>query len=129
MRPKGSIRTGEHAKGHRVTGRFGLRLGALLAVLLCLRAVGASGGNIKPLLDANGCSNCHSRSEQIVGPAFEDVARKYRNAPGARDALARKVRLGGTGVWGQVAMPPNPSISDADLREILDWIASLVPAR
>jgi cytochrome c len=128
MRPMVSIRTRVPAKGYRVTGRCGLGLGAVLAVSLCLRAIGASDNDIKRLLSANGCSNCHSRSEQIVGPAFEDVARKYRNAPGARDALARKVRFGGTGVWGQVAMPPNPSISDADLREILDWIASLAPA-
>jgi cytochrome c len=128
MRPKGSIRTGEHAKGQRVTGRFGLPLAGLLAVSFCLRAVGASDGDIKLLLDANGCSNCHSRSEQIVGPAFEDVARKYRNTPDARDALASKVRLGGLGVWGQVAMPPNPSISDADLRKVLDWILSIAPA-
>jgi len=102
---------------------------ALIALLafVCCRAFGADDGDVNALLDANGCSNCHARSEQIVGPSFTDVAQKYRNVPGALDALALKVKRGGTGVWGQVAMPPNPNISDADLHKILDWIRSLEP--
>lgn len=85
-------------------------------------AAATAGANLKPVLDANGCSNCHAQSEQIVGPSFDAVRNRYRNSPGAAGVLFTKVRLGGTGVWGQVAMPPNPKISDEDLRAVLSAI-------
>jgi cytochrome c len=74
------------------------------------------------ILKVSGCVNCHAQSEQIVGPAFDAVRKKYDAQQGALDLLVSKVRLGGTGVWGQVAMPPNPQISDTDLRLVLKAI-------
>jgi cytochrome c len=62
--------------------------------------------------------------KKIVGPAYKDVAAKYKGDAGAAARLAEKVRKGGTGVWGQIPMPPNPpdKISDADLKAVLAWV-------
>jgi cytochrome c len=94
-----------------------------LSMMMCALAGKASADeNTISILKANGCNNCHAQSEQIVGPAFDAVHKKYEGQKGALDMLVNKVRLGGTGVWGQVAMPPNPQISDADLRLVLKAI-------
>jgi cytochrome c len=58
----------------------------------------------------------------VVGPAFDDVAKKYKDDPDAATRLAKKVRSGGSGVWGQVGMPANTKISDADLARVIDWV-------
>jgi len=94
-----------------------------LSMLICALAGEAPAGEqTASILKANGCDNCHAQAEQIVGPAFDAVHKKYEGRKGALDMLVNKVRLGGTGVWGQVAMPPNPQISDADLRLVLKAI-------
>jgi cytochrome c len=94
-----------------------------LSMMICALAGKAAADEITTsILKANGCNNCHAQAEQIVGPAFDAVRKKYEGQKGALDMLANKVRLGGTGVWGQVAMPPNPQISDADLRLVLKAI-------
>jgi cytochrome c len=74
------------------------------------------------LLSQHACLGCHALDRQVVGPAFRDVANKYRGDAGASVQLARKVREGGQGVWGQVPMPPNPTLADADVRLIVDWV-------
>ena len=69
-----------------------------------------------------GCAACHAVDRKIVGPALSDVAAKYHDQAGAEQRLQTKVKNGGSGVWGDVSMPPNPTVPDADLREIIHWI-------
>lgn len=73
------------------------------------------------------CVACHGVDKKLVGPAYKDVAAKYRGQADALDKLAAKVRNGGAGAWGEIPMPPNgpEKISDADLRTALEWILSL----
>jgi cytochrome c len=61
---------------------------------------------------------------KVVGPAFQEVAAKYRGKD-VEAALAEKVRNGGSGVWGQVPMTPNPHVPDQDLHAIVKWVLSL----
>jgi len=68
-----------------------------------------------------GCLACHGVANSVVGPAFDDVARRYRNEPGAKAMLLRKVQAGGAGSWGSVAMPPQRA-PERDIRAIIDWI-------
>ena len=86
---------------------------------------GAQSG--EDLLKKNGCTACHSIDKKVVGPAYMDVSKKYssekRDAVMAR--LSEKVKKGGAGVWGQVPMPPNPQVSDADLKNMLTFILDL----
>jgi len=69
-----------------------------------------------------GCTTCHGAANAIIGPAFRDVARKYAGDAAASSRLAAKVRQGGGGVWGAVAMPPQPQVKDADATAVVQWI-------
>ncbi|MCB1801807.1 MAG: c-type cytochrome [Gammaproteobacteria bacterium] len=74
------------------------------------------------IAQANGCTACHQVDVKLVGPAYKEVAARYRGEAGAREMLIDKVRKGGMGVWGQIPMPPNSTISDADLAAVIDWV-------
>lgn len=71
---------------------------------------------------ANGCIACHQVEAKLVGPSYKDVAAKYNGDAGAKDVLIGKVRNGGVGTWGPIPMPPNTTISDADLAAVIDWV-------
>ncbi len=75
---------------------------------------------IMALLAKHTCLACHGVDKKIVGPALADIAKK--NA-GNADYLTKKIKLGGSGVWGAIPMPPQ-SLSDADARAIATWLAA-----
>jgi cytochrome c len=77
------------------------------------------------LMQKAGCVACHEVDRKLIGPAFVDVASRYRNDPGAPAMLRKKVKEGGIHVWGEAAMPPNVLASDADIRELVDWMLTL----
>ena len=71
------------------------------------------------------CAACHSIDKKVVGPAYVDVAAKYKGDKNAVDMLAKKVREGGTGVWGPIPMPPNAAVPAADIKDLVTWILTL----
>ena len=77
------------------------------------------------LLKKNNCLACHAVDKKVVGPSYKDVAKKYAGHPEAAKMLAEKVKKGGTGTWGQIPMPPNPQVSDADLNTMITYILQL----
>ena len=77
------------------------------------------------LMKKDGCAACHSVDKKIVGPAYQEVAAKYKGDAGAAAKLVKKVKEGGSGVWGPVPMPPNATTSDADIKNLVDWILTL----
>ncbi len=85
---------------------------------------GMAGGEdpVARLLNANACSACHQLEKRVVGPSFREVAAKFASDRDASAHLARKIREGGSGNWGNVPMPPHPAISDDDLGQIVGWI-------
>lgn len=72
-----------------------------------------------------GCTACHAVDHKVVGPSFQDVAKKYRGQSGAEAHLTEKVRTGGAGVWGDIPMTPNPQVPDADLHTLVKWVLTL----
>jgi cytochrome c len=62
--------------------------------------------------------------KKVVGPSYKEVAAKYRGDKGAEAKMIDKVKKGGTGVWGQIPMPPNAAVPDADVRTLVKWILS-----
>jgi cytochrome c len=72
-----------------------------------------------------GCLACHAVSTKLVGPAFKEIAKKYAGDKTAEERLQKKVKSGGSGVWGTVPMPPAVSASDADVATLVHWILSL----
>ena len=77
------------------------------------------------LAKKHNCLACHQVGAKSVGPAYKDIAAKYKGQADAAARLADKVKKGGTGVWGQVPMPPNAAVPDADVKTLVDWILKL----
>jgi cytochrome c len=88
-------------------------------------AGGANADAGEDLLKKSGCTASHSIDKKIVGPAYNEVAAKYKGDATAAAKLADKVKKGGTGVWGQVPMPPNTQVSDADIKTMVAYILAL----
>lgn len=104
---------------------MGFSAAGAAAALLALGLAGASAtadADGAALAQKYGCLGCHSVEHKVVGPAYKDVAAKYKGEEGARAVLAKKVREGGSGTWGQIPMPPNPTPSDAEVDEMVGWI-------
>ena len=72
------------------------------------------------------CTTCHAiKGAKTIGPTYADVAKKYAGQKDADAKLAEKVKKGGQGVWGQVPMPPNAAVPDADIKALVKWILSV----
>lgn len=68
------------------------------------------------------CFACHSVDKKVIGPAYVDVAKKYKGQAGAEAKLIEKVKKGGQGVWGPIPMPPNAAVPDADVKKLVEWV-------
>jgi cytochrome c len=60
--------------------------------------------------------------KKLVGPSFKDVAAKYKGQADAEAKLAKKVKEGGKGVWGEVPMPPNVAVKEDDIKALVKWV-------
>lgn len=74
------------------------------------------------LVRSKNCLACHSVNARIVGPAFKDVAQKYKNQKDAEAKLTRRVLKGSSGVWGAIPMPANAQVSEAEARTLVKWV-------
>ena len=85
---------------------------------------GLDGGGdpAQKLLSTHACMACHTLDKRVVGPSFREIAAKFGGDAGAAATLARKIREGGAGNWGNVPMPPHPQVPDADLSAMVAWI-------
>ena len=94
----------------------GLLISALAATALLSGGVQAS----EELAKKHNCLACHKVDAKLVGPSYKDVAAKYKAEDMGK--LIEKVKKGGSGAWGQIPMPPNPAVSDDDLKTLVTWI-------
>ena len=67
----------------------------------------------------------HAIDKKVIGPAYQEVAAKYKGDKDAATKLVDKVKKGGVGVWGQIPMPPNAQVPDADIKELVAWMLTL----
>ncbi|MGV8933956.1 MAG: c-type cytochrome [Gallionellaceae bacterium] len=74
------------------------------------------------LAQKSGCMACHTVDKKLVGPALKDIAKKYKGNKQAEAMLITKVTKGGSGVWGTMAMPPNPAVKPADMKKLVEWV-------
>ncbi len=81
-----------------------------------------AGKNLMLSLD---CKSCHKINEKSIGPAYQAVSERYQKNPDAVTHLVQKMIKGGSGVWGEAAMPAHPNLTENDAREIVDWVLSL----
>ena len=108
-------------KGFRFAGVF-------LVGLLCITDhVQAQNDQLKKLMLSNNCMACHLIDKRKYGPEFTEIASKYAANKSAVEILAAKIKSGGTGVWGEDYMPPQPQVSDADAKKMAELILTLKP--
>ena len=93
---------------------------ALIAVAATLPAMAQL-----ELAQSKNCLACHAVDKKLVGPAYKDVANKYRGQKDAVDKLAQKIMKGGSGVWGPVPMPANTQVNEAEAKKLAAWVLSL----
>ena len=91
---------------------------------------GASAADMPPLAKKSGCTACHAIDRKVVGPAWADIAKRYKSDAGAKDMLIGKIKAGGKGNWTEVTrgvpMPPySPRVSDANIEELTNFILGL----
>ncbi|MFC0399585.1 c-type cytochrome [Paraburkholderia rhizosphaerae] len=77
----------------------------------------------------NACLGCHAIDRKLVGPSFQQVASRYKGNAQAEAMLERKVKDGGSGVWGMIPMPAHPAMSDADIRTVVEWVLAGAPSK
>ncbi len=86
--------------------------------LLASGSVAAS----EKLAQASGCMTCHAIDRKVIGPSFKEITAKYGSDKNAEANLVKKVKAGGSGVWGQIPMPPNAHVKEDDIKAIVAWI-------
>ena len=74
------------------------------------------------LAQKKNCMSCHAVDKKLVGPSYKDVAAKYAGQKDAVDKLSQKVMKGGSGVWGPVPMPANPQVTEAEAKQLVQWV-------
>lgn len=98
--------------------------GLLAATLMCSSGA-ALAAEAQELLKEKACLSCHTLDKKLVGPAYKDVAAKYKSRKDAQAYLVSKIKGGSTGVWGPIPMPPNGTVSDDDARVLAKFILTL----
>ncbi|MDA8048718.1 MAG: c-type cytochrome [Rhodospirillales bacterium] len=111
-------------------GRKGARL--VTAAVLATPLVALASGPVRAavplgeqLYKSNDCVTCHAVNQKLVGPSYVDIAKKFAGQKDAVATLVKAVKDGHVGTWGMVPMPPHPTLSDADIKAIVEWILSL----
>ncbi len=98
-------------------------ISALAAALVALTAAPAFAQ--ADFAQKKNCMACHAIDKKVLGPAYKDVAAKYEGQKDAVDKLSAKVVKGGSGVWGNIPMPANPQVTDAEAKQLVQWILTL----
>ena len=96
----------------------------LIAIVLIAAGVTVSAPALASLdlAKKSNCMSCHTVDKKLVGPSYQDVAKKYAGQKDAVKSLSAKVKAGGKGVWGEIPMPPNAAVKDADIETLVKWI-------
>jgi len=104
-----------------------IRRVALGAVLCGVASAGLAAADPAQLAVKSGCMACHFADKKLVGPAFQEIAAKYKGRADAVPYLTQRVRKGGPGNWGVIPMVPNDvsKLSEADLKTLLNWILGM----
>jgi cytochrome c len=99
-----------------------MKIHYLIALAAAFSTHGFAAENSEQLLQKGSCLACHAVAKKMVGPAYKDIAAKYKNDKGALSMLEGKIRTGGTGNWGALPMPPQKALSDAEIKTLAQWV-------
>lgn len=99
-----------------------MRILFLLSIPVYLAAQEADIG--QKLVEQNDCSSCHAADRQLVGPSYAAIAKRYTGQTAAIARLTARIREGGSGNWGDVAMTAHPGLTDSQAKQMVAWILS-----
>ena len=102
-----------------------MKLFPALALVAAAATVSAPAMADEALAKAKNCLACHAIDKKLVGPSYKDIAAKYAGQKDAVDKLSAKVIKGGVGAWGQILMPANAQVNDAEAKKLVSWIMSM----
>ena len=88
-------------------------------------AAAADAARAEALAKKHNCLQCHALDKKILGPAYKEVAKKYKGRKDAQALLAKNVRGGAKGTWGVVPMPPNDKLTAAEAALLVEWILAM----
>jgi len=98
---------------------------SMVAAAGLMVAGSALAADMPDLAKKNNCTACHAIDKKLVGPAWADVAKKYKGDAGAAAHLDGVISKGGKGVWGPMPMPPNPKVTAEERKELVDFVLGL----
>ena len=103
-----------------------LAIAAAGSMLVAAQANAVDAKAAEALAQKSGCLACHSIDKKVLGPAYKDVAAKYKGDKTAEAKLVAKVKAGGSGVWGPMPMPANsPQVKDADITTVVQSVLAM----
>jgi len=102
-----------------------MKLFPALALVAAAATVSAPAVADEALAKAKNCLACHAVDKKVLGPSYKEIAVKYAGQKDAADKLAAKVIKGGVGVWGQIPMPANAQVNEAESKKLVAWILGL----
>ena len=94
---------------------------AVSCAILVLIVAAAPAQASEELAKQKACLTCHAMDKKVVGPSFKDIAEKYKAEKDGDKKLAAKIRAGGSGVWGQIPMPANAAVNEAEALILAKW--------
>jgi cytochrome c len=95
------------------------------SLVLALASGAALAADAQQLLKDKACLSCHQTDKKLVGPAYKDVAAKYKARKDAEAYLAKKIKEGSTGVWGPIPMPPNSAVNDEEAKTLAKYVLTV----
>ena len=100
---------------------------AASALLACVGARALDAAAAKALAAKSACLACHAVDKKLVGPAYKDVAAKHAGQADALEKVAARIKSGGSGMYGAVPMPPQPTLKDEELKLLAAWVLAGAP--
>ena len=97
----------------------------VLTAAAAIAVVAAPAQASEELAKKHNCLACHMMDKKSVGPAYKEIAKKYKGQADAVAKLSEKVKKGGSGVWGPVPMPPSAAVPDADVKTLVEWVLKM----
>lgn len=94
---------------------------AVSCAVLVLIVAAAPAQASEELAKQKACLTCHAMDKKVVGPSFKDIAEKYKAEKDGDKKLAARIRAGGSGVWGQIPMPANAAVNEAEALILAKW--------
>lgn len=93
-----------------------------LAILCSTLVLAVPSWASKDLAQKHACLACHAADKKVVGPAYQEVAKKYSGQKDAEQALAKSIKSGGSGKWGPVPMPAQATLTEDEAKQLAVWI-------